>query len=39
MFVILVTRVISYLFGSDADARKKSVTIIGWNVLGMLVII
>jgi hypothetical protein len=39
MFVILVTRVITFLFGSDADAQKKAGTLIGWNVLSMLIII
>jgi len=28
MFVILVTRVITFLFGSDADAQKKAGTLI-----------
>jgi hypothetical protein len=27
------------LFGSDADAQKKAGTLIGWNVISMLVII
>jgi hypothetical protein len=39
MFVILVGRVITFLFGSDADAQKKAGTLIGWNVISMLVII
>lgn len=39
MFVILVSRVITFLFGTDADAQKKAGTLIGWNVISMLVII
>jgi len=39
MFIILLTRVMSFLFGSDADARKKAGTLIGRNIVGMLVII
>lgn len=39
MFVILVSRVITFLFGSDSDAQKKAWTLIGWNVIAMLVII
>lgn len=39
MFVILVSRVITFLFGSDADAQKKAGTLIGWNIISMLIII
>ena len=39
MFIILLTRVMSFLFGSDADAKKKAWTLIGRNIIGMLVII
>jgi hypothetical protein len=39
MFVILVSRVIGFVFGKDDDTKKKAGTIIGWNILGMLVII
>ncbi len=39
MFVILVTRVITFLFGTDADAVKKAGTLIWWNVISMLIII
>ena len=39
MFVILVSRVITFLFGSDTDAQKKAGTLIGWNVISMLIII
>jgi hypothetical protein len=39
LFVMLASRVIGFVFGSDADTRKKAGTIITWNVLGMLVII
>lgn len=39
MFVILLTRVISFIFWSDSDARKKAGTLIGRNIIGMLVII
>lgn len=39
MFIILLSRVITFVFGSDADAKKKAGTLIGWNVIGMLVII
>ncbi len=39
LFVILLSRTISFVFGSDEDTRKKSWTIIVWNVLGMIIII
>ena len=39
MFVILVSRVITFLFGSDADAQKKAGTLIWWNVIAMIIII
>lgn len=39
MFVILVSRVITFLFGSDSDAQKKAWTLIAWNVIAMLIII
>ncbi|MCX6825039.1 MAG: hypothetical protein NTY80_02330 [candidate division SR1 bacterium] len=39
MFVILVSRVITFLFGTDADAQKKAGTLIGWNVISMIIII
>jgi len=39
MFVILVSRVITFLFGSDSDAQKKAGTLIWWNVISMLIII
>lgn len=39
MFVILVSRVITFIFGSDADAQKKAGTLIGRNVISMLLII
>jgi hypothetical protein len=39
MFVILLTRVMSFLFWTDADAKKKAGTLIWWNIIGMLVII
>lgn len=39
MFVLLISRVITFLFGSDTDAQKKAGTLIGWNVISMLVII
>ncbi len=39
MFVILVSRVITFLFGSDSDAVKKAWTLIWRNVISMLVII
>lgn len=39
MFVILVGRVITFIFGTDADAQKKAGTLIWWNVISMLVII
>ncbi len=39
MFIILVGRVITFIFGSDADAQKKAGTLIGWNVISMLLII
>lgn len=39
MFIILVSRVITFLFGSDDEAQKKAGTLIGWNVISMLVII
>ncbi len=39
MFIILVSRVITFLFGTDADAQKKAGTLIGRNVISMLIII
>lgn len=39
MFILLLTRVITFLFGSDSDAIKKSGTMIAWNVISMLIII
>jgi len=39
MFVILISRVITFLFGSDTDAQKKAGTLIWWNVVAMLIII
>lgn len=39
MFIILITRVITFLFGSDTDAQKKAWTLIWWNVVSMLIII
>lgn len=39
MFVILVSRVITFLFGTDADATKKAWTLIWWNVISMIIII
>jgi hypothetical protein len=39
LFVILASRTLSFIFGSDEDTKKKAGTIIAWNVIGMLVII
>ena len=39
MFVILLTRVMSFLFWTDTEAKKKAGTLIGRNIIGMLVII
>ena len=39
MFVILVGRVITFIFGKDADTVKKAWTLIARNVISMLVII
>ena len=39
LFVILVSRVITFIFGTDDDAKKKAGTIIWRNSIGMLVII
>lgn len=39
MFVILLSRVITFLFGTDSDATKKAGTIIWWNVISMIIII
>ncbi len=39
LFVMLASRVIGFVFGSDDDTKKKAGTIITWNVLGMLIII
>ena len=39
MFVILLSRVITFLFGSDTDAQKKAGTLIWWNILSMIIII
>ena len=39
MFIILISRVITFLFGSDTDAQKKAWTLIWWNIVSMLIII
>lgn len=39
MFVILLWRVITFLFGSDTDAQKKAGTLIWRNIISMLIII
>lgn len=39
LFLMMASRVIGFVFGTDEDTRKKSWTIIVWNVIGMLVII
>jgi hypothetical protein len=39
LFIILASRALTFVFGSDEDAKKKAGTIIARNVLGMLVII
>ncbi len=39
MFIILLTRVITFIFGTSDDAQKKAWTLIGRNVIGMLIII
>ena len=39
MFVVLVGRVLTFLFGSSDDAKKKAWTIIGRNIIAMIVII
>jgi hypothetical protein len=36
---MLAARVITFVFGSDDDTKKKAGTIITWNIIGMLVII
>lgn len=39
LFVILASRALTFIFGSDDDTKKKAWTIIAWNIVGMLVII
>ena len=39
MFIILLSRVVTFIFGSDTDTKKKAWTLIGWNIISMLVII
>ena len=39
LFVILLTRVISFVFASDEETQKKSTTIIVWNTVGILIIL
>lgn len=39
LFVILASRALTFIFGSDDDTKKKAWTIIAWNVVWMLVII
>jgi hypothetical protein len=39
MFVILLTRVITFVFGKDEDSKKKASTIILWNIIAMLIMI
>lgn len=39
MFVILVTRIFSFIGSPDDSVKKKSMTIILWNIVAMLLII
>ena len=39
MFLILVTRTFNFIFNPDDSIKKKSMTIIIWNVIAMLLII
>ncbi len=39
LFVILASRALTFVFGSDEDSKKKAGTIMAWNVLGMFIII
>ncbi|USN57394.1 MAG: hypothetical protein H6766_02915 [Candidatus Peribacteria bacterium] len=39
MFVVLLVRVFGFLFKPSEDNGKQSLAIIGWNALGILVII
>lgn len=39
LFIILLTRVISFLWSPSDDNKKKAVTIITWNTLGILIVI
>ncbi|MEI6426000.1 MAG: pilin [Candidatus Absconditabacteria bacterium] len=39
LFVMLAARVVTFVFDTDEDTKKKAGTIITWNVIGMLVII
>lgn len=39
LFVLLASRALTFVFGTDEDAKKKAGTIIAWNVLGMFIII
>ncbi len=39
LFVILASRTLTFIFGSDEETKKKAWTIIAWNVVWMFVII
>lgn len=39
LFVLLASRALTFVFGSDEDTKKKAGTIIARNVLGMFIII
>lgn len=39
LFVILASRALTFVFGTDEETKKKAGTIITWNVVWMLIII
>ncbi len=39
LFIILAMQLIKYIFSTDDKAKKGAITIMSWNIIGMLVII
>jgi len=39
LFVIVLTRVINYIFSQNEDVKKQALTLIAWNVIWMIIII
>jgi len=39
LFIIVALRVLSYLTSPSEEVRKQAITLIAWNVIGILVIL